>query len=124
MARTHFVPDYFKIVKLNKKMNLLEIIQNTKLPLTFNQLMKFENEIAIVFIFDENSIEVPCLFSFCNYFKIKIFAVSQSDVNEVKSVIKHAQMICIPKDCPDIKSIEEKIQNSNFEQSFCRISID
>ena len=124
MARSQFVPDYFKIPKLNKKINILESIKNMKLLLTFNQLMKFEGEVAMILIFDEDSIEIPTLLSYCNYFKIKIFVLDQQDIKEIKSQIKHAQMVCIPKVCDYLKEIENSVLKSDFEETFCKISIE
>lgn len=124
MARSLFTPEYFKIKKLNKKTNIWSYVKNCKIPLTFNQLMKFEGPVDTIFIFNENSIEVPCLLSFCHYFKIKIFILNHEDINEIKSEIKHAQMICIPSDNLALKEIEQTIMEQDIEQTFYKISLD
>lgn len=116
MARSEFIPQYFKIEKLSKKISLLETIKNLKIPLTYNQLMKFDGKIDLIFIFDEKSIEIPSLLSFCHYFKIKIFILGDEDINEIKLEIKHAQMVCIPNGCSLIKSIEDSIANLDISR--------
>jgi hypothetical protein len=140
MARGEFTPDYFKIRKLSQKINISRAInaslaesanntseqRNIKILYTFNQLMKYNGEIAYVFVFDENSIEIPCLMSFCKYFKISLFVLNSQDISEIKNEIKFATMVCIPKDLnletEFIKGIENEMVE--IEHSFCKIALN
>ena len=126
MARSEFIPEYFKIKKISKKINILKSISNLKIPFTFNQLMKFNEDISVIFIFNENSIEIPCLLSFCKYFKISLFLLNSEDINEIKSEINYSTMVCVPKRFTDciLKNMEDINTIEDIENSFCQISLN
>lgn len=123
MAHSSFTPDYFKIQKINGKIHLFEAIKDENLPLTFNQLMKYDGAIETVFIFNEDAVEVPALLSYCHYFKVKIFLLATEDIKDIKSEIKFAQMMCIPQGSPASIVISKKLLGLDFQDAFCKVSI-
>ncbi len=125
MAMLTFEPRFFKVLELKKKINIANLFnkttENAKMPVTFNQLMKSKDEFSYIFIFDEKSIEIPSLVSFCNYFHIKLFKLCSEDIKEMKNIINYSQMVCVPvklseeieneiKGEENIKDISENLQ--------------
>lgn len=120
MLKNSFDPSFFKLVKLNRPIGITKLIENNRIPVTFNQLMKTTAKFSYIFIFDENSIEIPMLISFCRYFEIKLCKLSQEDVNEVKKIIKHARMVCIP--C-SVDGVQQAVEATGISEAMCNIKI-
>jgi len=94
--KTSFKPAFFKISLLKTAIGLAGLIRETPVPVTFNQLMKCDLKLSHIFIFDESGAEVPMLISYCGYFGVKLYRPAEADVSDVKSLIGHARMVCIP----------------------------
>lgn len=112
MGLSALSPQFFNIPEIKDTLNISKDIENSKLPVTFNQLMKSDSKFEFIFIFDETSVEIPLLISFCHYSKVKLYKVSKSDATAVKAAIKHAQMLCVPIDFPEIGSIRDSLNNA------------
>lgn len=126
MGHTVFEPQFFKIAELKEKIHIAQFIENTKVPVTFNQLMKSEDSFAHIFIFDEKSIEVPSLVAFCHYFNIKLHKLCSDDIREMKNKIKHSQMVCIPNAFSELEKLNdmlEKVKTMKITEDICRIKI-
>lgn len=111
MSRGNFTPEYFKIKELKESTGVINLMKKHKIPVTFNQMMKTEAEILYIFVFDDNSVEIPLLLTFCHYFKIKMFKLCKSEIKEIKEMVKHSQLVCITKDCPGIEDFESSFRN-------------
>lgn len=120
MAHTKFESNFFKILEVKEKLNLAKILENTQIPVTFNQLMKSNSKFSYIFIFDEKSIEIPTIISFCNYFSIKLYKAHIDDIKEMKNLIKYSQMVCIPADFPEIEKLKST-KSINLEEDLPRI---
>lgn len=96
MSLLKFEPKFFKIRALKGRLGIRSIMENEGVVVTYNQLMKSGAAFRYVFIFDENSIEVPSLISYCNYFGVELFKLQKEEAAEVRSAIGYAQMVCIP----------------------------
>ncbi|ELA41646.1 uncharacterized protein VICG_01279 [Vittaforma corneae ATCC 50505] len=126
MGHTVFEPQFFKITELKEKVGMVQLIENTKVPVTFNQLMKSEDAFTHIFVFDEKSIEVPSLIAFCRYFKIELYKLCPDDIREMKSKIKHSQIVCIPAGFPGtekLKTILGSLKSTKIAEGICKIRI-
>lgn len=95
MSLLTFEPKFFKIREMKRKLGIRSIMESEGVVVTYNQLMKSSATFSHIFIFDENSIEVPSLVSYCNYFGVELFKLLEEEVDEVRGVVAHAQMVCI-----------------------------
>lgn len=99
MGLLKFEPKFFKVRELKSKLGINSILKNSEgVVVTYNQLMKSKAVFKFIFIFDEASIEVPSLILYCNHFGVEIFKLLEEEVSEIREVVKHAQMVGIPKD--------------------------
>lgn len=97
MSLLKFEPKFFKVKQLKDRIGIKSILEDAEgVVVTYNQLMKSEAAFKFIFIFDEAAIEVPSLISYCNYFDVELFKLLEEEAAEVKSVVKYAQMVCIP----------------------------
>ncbi|KAM0679555.1 hypothetical protein GINT2_002183 [Glugoides intestinalis] len=112
MERSSLSPQFFKVLEIADTLDISKLINKEEIPVTFNQLMKSKAKFECILIFDETSVEIPLLISFCHYSKIKLYKVCKSDVNTVKASMKHAQMLCIPSDFVEIEFIRNSLNNA------------
>lgn len=96
MSLLTFEPRFFKIRALKRMLGIRSIMGSEGVVVTYNQLMKSSAAFKYVFVFDENSIEVPSLISYCNYFGVDLLKLLKEEVAEVRSIIGHAQIVGIP----------------------------
>lgn len=116
MQNVTIEPNLFKIKQLQQKIGLAEILKNgpkDEVIVTFNQLMKRNDKIEFIFIFDENSIEIFPLISYCNYFNIQMYKLDEEETKEIKEVIKYTQMVCITSNL----KIKNRTTNETSESS-------
>lgn len=128
MAIKEFKSKFFSIQKITKNLNLYQFLncnqENTqeKDIITYNQLMKADEKIKYIFVFDENAIEIPSLVTYARHFNINIFRISDQDIKNIQNIFKHARIFCVRENNLKCKEIDERIKKSNMKETEININ--
>lgn len=111
MGKQKYTPQFFKITELQTRLCIADLLADHRAMVTYNQLMKSEDSIKYIMVFDEKDVEIPCLVAYSRHFGICLLKLSSEEVAEVQGAIKHARMVCIPAETELCKIIDKKLEH-------------
>ncbi|KAI4291844.1 hypothetical protein PAPHI01_1118 [Pancytospora philotis] len=111
MGNKVFTSELFRLDEASEHLGLASLIPRHRALVTYNQLMKCEQKVRYVFIFDAQAVEVPSLILFCLYFKIALVKLPAAELLSIQQTVKHARMVCVIENTELCSIVEAKMKS-------------